>query len=304
MASSRTIILITISTLMLCFGLLLLMTPLSRPANLVNAESRPHHQLPPQQLSKAQQGPRIGIITLATPDKKHTLRSALHYFIYTFCGGVTRILSHCFSLHNKKRYADSWHYVFLPVFTVHDETLPPEFEKIVSAMQYFKQLPSLEWLWLLDMDAYIMNKWLSIEDQILSRIPPLKSDTVSLILNRDANGTNAGSYLIRNTPFSAWLLQTMWDLRYNSSVENYHALHDQAVMVHVLKSIESNRSDSRGDAIMYVPQRVMNSYMVGDNESKYQVGDFLIHFAGVGHKLRALDNVLDTYKEPLKDLLP
>eukprot|EP00798_Chlamydomonas_sp_ICE-L_P014979 gene14979-21037_t len=114
-----------------------------------------------------QQGQKIGILTIAAPRKGHTMtnESSLYAAYY-------------FALINHQRYAKLHNYRCFPVFSLHDETLAPTLDKIPFAMEYFDLYPDMEWLWLLDLDAFIMNKSISLEEHILNRIPAYASDQI------------------------------------------------------------------------------------------------------------------------------
>eukprot|EP00798_Chlamydomonas_sp_ICE-L_P022365 gene22365-29467_t len=196
-----------------------------------------------------QQHQRIGILTVAAPASSHIMTN-----------GSSLTAANYFALMNHQRYAQLHNYRFFPVFSHQDETVSPSFTKISSALGYFDLYPDMEWLWLLDLDAFIMNKSISLEEHILSQIPDYANDQLSCIIAKDENGINSGSFLLRNTKFTTWFLQRIWDERHESDVENYEIWGEQAILNHVIQSFEKNFTKLGQSPILYVPQRLFNSY--------------------------------------------
>lgn len=67
-----------------------------------------------------------------------------------------------------------------------------------------------EYVWLLDSDAYIMNLKQSVQKALkeVFDLPP--DERPDVIVAKDCNGLNAGSLLLRNTPWARQHLSDAW----------------------------------------------------------------------------------------------
>lgn len=176
-----------------------------------------------------------------------------------------------------------------------DSSRPPAWSKIRGAQKY---LQSFEYLFYVDMDVVLMNMDISVHRIIAS----FASNNTDFIMTGDWNGPNTGVWLLRNSPWSVWFLQTAWEQGASflgKTASNGRALpfeYEQRVFHYLLNSqVWRDRklppyggdSQSIRSHFTFLPQCAFNSYSVhsfywkGDRESsQYVDGDFLIHFAG------------------------
>jgi len=150
------------------------------------------------------------------------------------------------------------------------------FDSIRYMIEVLEGNPDIEWLWWLDCDALITNYTKKLEDVI--------DNDYHVVMTKDVNGLNAGSFLVRNSSEGlAWLKMIM---SYKPAYDQERwALAEQAVMV--------KEYDNYKDIIKLIPQREINSYMyelypeVGHYTSgQWHVGDFVLHIPARTNDLR------------------
>lgn len=214
--------------------------------------------------------------------------------------------AYAYSLANKQRYARLHNYDFQPIFVSDEPGINAAFTKISATERYFKDHPENEWVWFLDLDAYVVNKTMTVESHILSLIPENKTDVVSMIFCEDWNGINTGSTFIRNNQYTRDLLEKMWTMRYNDTIPQIKNQWEQAIIAQTVRDIQADPSRKNElDRFLIVPQRKLNSYDEPSHpDSNYQLGDFVIHFPGRAEKDQLLWTNLDRYGEKWKELLP
>ena len=172
------------------------------------------------------------------------------------------------------------------------------------------------WLWSMDYDAAIMNKNLNLENHIFKRVEeerraqnkvftstsPLAltafdTESVNIIMAKDCNGINAGSFFIRaDSEWSLKFLEAVW-INNDASVPNIDIWQEQASMAELLRISEAKRTDAGihswnekidrmivelniAESFYIVPQQWLNSYGFDGCGHKYQEGDLYMHFPG------------------------
>ena len=98
--------------------------------------------------------------------------------------------------------------------------------------------PEASYFWYLDLDGFIMNPRLTVEDHLMHRqtieenmirdhpvVPPdsiiktfthLQGDDVDLVLTQDKVGLSTGSFIVRNSAWAKFFLETWYDPLYRS----------------------------------------------------------------------------------------
>lgn len=100
-----------------------------------------------------------------------------------------------------------------------------------------------------------------------------KLEDVDLIISQDLNGVNAGSFMIRRSAFTRWLLDMWTDPLFTNS--DWIAL-EQDALAHMLIAHEVVREHT-----VFVKQGVLNSYPYDDQEhGGWGKGDPVVHLAG------------------------
>jgi hypothetical protein len=116
------------------------------------------------------------------------------------------------------------------------ENAHPVWKKIPAIVEAFNAYPKAQWVFFLDLDAIIMSPKQNLNDLILShaglaksldfevewhrsdRIPlgvwmpnqqDVKFDEIDMLVAQDQNGINAGSFFLRRSKFTQWMLD-MW----------------------------------------------------------------------------------------------
>jgi hypothetical protein len=137
-----------------------------------------------------------------------------------------------------------------------------------------------EWVWLLDSDAFIMNGEISglavIRTQIALEAKKNPSKEVDIIIAKDFNGLNSGSLFIRNSPWTDDFIDRWISYENDTSVKKGVGLgvYEQPAFIHMFYKNEMNLPDH----VSIINQRKINSY-----NNNFQVGDYVVHFAGLGY---------------------
>jgi hypothetical protein len=136
-----------------------------------------------------------------------------------------------------------------------------------------------EWVWLLDSDAFIMNGEISglavIRSQLALEAQKNSTKEVDIIICKDFNGLNSGSMFIRSSAWTDTFIDRWISYENNKYVLGaYIGKYEQPAFIHMFKTNELNLRDH----VSIIEQRKINSY-----NRNYQVGDYVIHFAGLGY---------------------
>jgi hypothetical protein len=160
-----------------------------------------------------------------------------------------------------------------------------EFNKLVESNAPY------DWVWLVDLDMFIMNNTIKLDDIIRSRMvskhlefsnqtnTTLSLETVAsnldIIVARDNHNINFGSVLVRlHSNFTTKLFRSMWEKRWDSSITQQN---EQTVFVYFMNTWKAEFDMHMG----LVPQSMFNSYPWDtDGHYKYKKGEFVLHFAG------------------------
>jgi mannan polymerase II complex MNN10 subunit len=152
----------------------------------------------------------------------------------------------------------------------------PVWSKIASLVKFMEE-SSHEWFWALDLDTLIMNTNIKAHE--------ILDDKYDLIVNRDCNWFNAGSFMIKNTKWSRNYLRQgiVTDVVLNVTDPKPEFFLEQAAMMNV---VEANPGYEKH--FKWVPQETLHSYLafpsaICDVKLKpqypeYQPGHFVLHF--------------------------
>ncbi|KAF3906602.1 hypothetical protein ABW20_dc0108789 [Dactylellina cionopaga] len=190
-------------------------------------------------------------------------------------------------------------------------------EKVDVLKQTMKKYPKAEWFWYLDIQTFIMEPQISLQEHIFNRLgkvtfrdinhhnplnithPPRRKwldgvarssngdgnqDSIGLIVPQDCGGFNLGSFFARRSDFMDRLMDVWWD---PVSYEQMHMVwehREQNVLEHLYQYQPWTRN-----GIAFIPQRMINSFppgacheKAGDKHIFYQAEDrdFLVNMAG------------------------
>ncbi|KAI8920503.1 hypothetical protein BC831DRAFT_479337 [Entophlyctis helioformis] len=170
------------------------------------------------------------------------------------------------SVDNKQAYADRHGYGMYFQTSVLDQSRPPAWSKII-ALQHLIRQGQHKWLWSLDMDTVITNYNKTVTDLI--------DDRYDLIVARDCNDINTGSFLIKASNWSLGFLEEVYKHEHAQPREWW----ENAAIIEVLK-------DERFEAkthVKLISQKLLNSYhpvICGENNfaATWEEGDLVIHF--------------------------
>ncbi|KAI9014037.1 galactosyl transferase GMA12/MNN10 family-domain-containing protein [Hyaloraphidium curvatum] len=146
------------------------------------------------------------------------------------------------------------------------------------------------WAWWLDLDTLITNLSVPLagvvaEAKLAHRAAHPDGPELEMILSRDCNGINAGSYMIRRSAWSRDYLSRLWSMRAELAVKDPERASEQDAMARLFETDPEIRARTA-----FAPQTVLNgnaeeigcteSLEDGTNGRTWQHGDFVIHFAG------------------------
>jgi hypothetical protein len=210
-------------------------------------------------------------------------------------------------LHNREKYCAQHGCSIINANHLLDHSRPAAWSKLKAVDHYLHQY---DYIFYIDMDVVIMDF-----DIPLTAFIDLAPNH-DFIMTEDWNGINSGNWIVRNSPFSHWFLQTAWNqtqlIPKKSADGIAHPFEYEQRAFHFLLNTEIWRKRRlptyRGDSkellshFYLLPQCAMNSYVlgvvnrVGNREKSHFVeGDFLVHFAGKKHKIKndLIDYFLD-----------
>ena len=171
-----------------------------------------------------------------------------------------------------------------------------------------------DYLFYIDMDTIIMNADIKLESFI-----DASERKFDVVVTEDMNGMNTGVFLMRNSAWTLWFLQTAWEqtqlvpkltddgkaLPFRWEQRAFHYLTRSAEWTKADLPVYSNYTEVRKHFYM-LPQCAFNSYILhpfdlhADREaSQYAPGDFLIHFAGKSgvYKKQLMQHYLEQLSE-------
>lgn len=159
------------------------------------------------------------------------------------------------------------------------------FEKIHRVLELFEK-ENFDILYWCGADTLITNFDIKITDLI--------DDEHDFFICGDANGINADSFVIKNTPKARQLFQEVLDFQLN----NNYLYEKENRYLNEQETLDMFINNEYKDITKIYPQRVMNSYNYDlypishfgeqfkdkkdylGNDGNWQPGDFLIHFPG------------------------
>jgi hypothetical protein len=151
-------------------------------------------------------------------------------------GGIEDVLGQTAA--NRKAYCEhhGYNYHFVNISKFELENAHPVWKKIPAIVDAFNTYPKAQWVFFLDLDAIIMSPKQDLNSLILShaglaksldfgvewhrsdRVPlgvympseqDIKFDEIDMLIAQDHNGINAGSFFLRRSKFTQWMLD-MW----------------------------------------------------------------------------------------------
>lgn len=115
---------------------------------------------------------------------------------------------------------------------------PASWTKVVAMRHAMTLFPDATYLWYLDLDAFIMNPQLSVEQDVMAAarleermmldhpvVPPdsiihtfshLRGEDIDFVVTQDRGGLSTASFLLRNSEWSRYFLETWFDPIYRS----------------------------------------------------------------------------------------
>lgn len=254
--------------------------------------STSHHALLPDRSlgeAKEKKNPRIGMVVIYGQFGKTIEKS----FSEEIMAPILR---------NREEYCRRHNYTLINAKDLVDHSRPVSWSKLL-AMNHQFSTGLYDYLFYIDMDIVIMNYDIPLEKFI--EMDEYQHD---IILTEDRSGPNFGVWLAKNTPWTTWFLQTVWNQSqlvppttpdgkkypFNFEQRGVHYLLDTPIWrKRDLPKYPGNSTEIRGH-FAFLPQCAFNSYSVhpfdlrGSRElSQYVPGDFLIHFAGKKGERRA-----------------
>ncbi|KAL1855801.1 putative alpha-1,6-mannosyltransferase mnn11 [Diaporthe australafricana] len=196
---------------------------------------------------------------------------------------------------NRKLYAAKHGYeTFFPKVGEYNlQGAPVSWTKVVAMRHALTTFPDATYFWYVDIDTFIMNPALAIERDIMSPakleekmivdqpvVPPdsiihtfshLKAQDVDFVVTQDKDGLATNSWLIRNSEWSRYFLETWFDPTYRSYNFQKAETHALEHIVQWHPTILSN--------LALVPQRTINSYDKAEKGHEYSTGDLAVRFA-------------------------
>jgi hypothetical protein len=192
--------------------------------------------------------------------------------ILTLAIGVDYRKSLAKALESKREYATKHGYTYIEGNeSWWDRTRPIAWSKVPFIMEQLSKLPEGAIVWQSDADVLITNPEYKLEEHVLPLLPANKD---MLLIFDACKHVNSGNILMRNT---AWC-RDYWR-RVNERADCiYHIWWENMAMI---KLLEENESDRMKVEISNQHKR-FNAYIMGsDGEPLWEMGDFLVHFAGV-----------------------
>lgn len=176
-------------------------------------------------------------------------------------------------IENKRAYSHLLGYGFI-VDDPLDKFREPAWNKILSSLKAFDN--GYEWVWLLDVDTIITNFDIKLDS--LLNLASLKN--YDILITKDCNGINAGSFLVRNSNFTKSFLKTLWD-SYGKEISTSDEWREQGAFAYFHDKTEEARNK-----ILFLPQNSINSYPAENvycvtHEKSWRKDHFVIHFAGM-----------------------
>lgn len=176
------------------------------------------------------------------------------------------------SIQNKREYADKHGYdLFVATST---DTVSPVWEKLAS---YERIKDDYDWIWLLDLDAYITNKDIRVEDVIQKAKEIHIGGDVDAMFAVDFPWMtiNAGSMFVSTSSYMQEV-EKEWRTYEHQNI----GMAEQGAFAKLWNDDYKNLS-SRA---VVMEMRYFNAYYGANSRQTWQPGDFTVHFPGLYKK--------------------
>ncbi|ODV92698.1 glycosyltransferase family 34 protein [Tortispora caseinolytica NRRL Y-17796] len=186
------------------------------------------------------------------------------------------------SIENKRRYARRWNYELAVKDCSEKKKYSHEFreswQRIDVIKQTMRQYPKAEWFWWLDLNTYIMEPQISLDEHIFNHLDSVYrtveyfnvlnftvdipyvdyEQPINMLITQDCGGFNLGSFLIRRSDWTDRLLDFWWDpaMYEQKHMEWEHAEQD------ALEYLYSQHAWIRS-SVGFLPLRKINSFPPG-----------------------------------------
>lgn len=209
--------------------------------------------------------------------------------------------------------------VFFPKVGEYDlKKAPVSWTKVVAMRHALTQFPDAPYFWYVDTDTFIMNPAIAIERDIMAAakleekmivdqpvVPPdsiihtfshLKAEDVHFVVTQDKDGLATNSWLVRNSEWSRFFLDTWFDPTYRSY--NFQKAETHALVSTTSCALEESASNKLLQEhivqwhptilsnLALVPQRFINSYDKSEKGQAYSTGDLSVRFAKCGKSIK------------------
>lgn len=146
-----------------------------------------------------------------------------------------------------------------------------------------KSMEKYDWIWVLDGNAFIMNGNISLEElvhrsielPIKDGVGPTSSNTTDIIVAKDCNTFNMGSFLMRSSSWTKLFIEEWLRLEY----DEFFPRHKENTALQYLW--EKNVLGVK-DHLNVVPMTWINSYSFKHCGPEYVSGFFVLHSEGEG----------------------
>lgn len=190
---------------------------------------------------------------------------------------------------------------------------PMSWTKVVALRHALTLFSEATYFWYIDIDTFIMNPHISIEKDVMAPakleqkmivdypvVPPdsiihtfnhLKGEDVDFVVTQDRDGLSTSSFLVRNSEWSRFFLETWFDpiyRTYNFQKAETHALvstpyYPSHARTRVIRLTEKQEHIVQWhptilSKLALVPQRIINSYDKSDKGHAYSTGDLAVRF--------------------------
>jgi hypothetical protein len=155
-----------------------------------------------------------------------------------------------------------------------DDPYPSDFgfNKLIHSKRL---LSTYDFVWSLDLDTLITNHDKKVEDFI--------DNKHDFFITKDVNGINAGSFIVRKSEYSLFLLE--WLL----ALKGEEGMHCEQDAINFYYKVYENKK------IKILPHPSINSYMyelypehniTEEKDGQWKEGSFVLHLPGIGMKTR------------------
>lgn len=168
-----------------------------------------------------------------------------------------------------------------------DKARPISWSKVCMAQQelentqsfgFFDWQPKYDWVWITDIDLYIVNHQIKLED-ILDE----NYDVLMTCYSNDINHLNTGSIIYKNTEWTRNLLKEIYDSS-KYPIEGQWVFFEQTALMNYYKSHPEEQKHFK-----MIDTRTINShYQKGMDflNVNYKEKDFVVHLAGTNNEYR------------------